>query len=211
VKALQDVTLLHGAEFIVVDNFLNVPIEKCIERDSKRDRVVGADVIRKMAKPVEKLKPWVTPAIPTIEKYDNEQDLPLVILCDIDGTMALMNGRGPYEFDKVHTDLPNYSVSALVSHLAWSDYKVIFMSGRGEESRKQTEDWLWNELGIETELYMRAAGDMRPDWIVKYELFQEHIADKYKVWFVLDDRNQVVELWRNKLGLPTFQVAEGNF
>lgn len=211
VKSLQDLTLLHGAEFIVVDDFLNVPIEECIERDSKRDRVVGADVIRKMAKPVEKLKPWTVPAVPVIEKYDNEQDLPLVILCDIDGTMALMNGRGPYELDKVHTDLPNYSVSALVHHLAWTDYKVIFMSGRGEESRKQTEDWLWNELGIETELYMRAAGDMRPDWIVKYELFQEHIAGKYSVWFVLDDRDQVVELWRNKLGLPTFQVAEGNF
>lgn len=211
VKALQDVALLHGAEFIVVDDFLNVPIEECIERDSKRDRVVGADVIRKMAKSVEKLKPWVLPEVPVIEKYDNDQDLPEVIICDIDGTIALMNGRSPYEFDKVHTDLPNYPVTALVSRLANEGHKIIFMSGRGEESRTETADWLWNELGFDAPLFMRAAGDFRPDWIVKNELFQEHIAGKYQVWFVLDDRNQVVELWRNKLGLPTFQVAEGNF
>jgi predicted kinase len=211
VKALQDVTLLAGAEFVVVDTFLDVPIEECIERDSKRDRVVGGDVIHKMAGQLKGIKPWVVPETPVIEKYNNDPELPEVIICDIDGTIALMNGRSPYEFDKVYTDVPNFPVSSLVDILTNLDHKVIFLSGRGEESRKQTTDWLWNELGFEPELYMRAAGDVRPDWIVKYELFQEHIADKYHIWFVLDDRDQVVNLWRRKLGLPTFQVADGDF
>jgi predicted kinase len=211
VKALQDVTLLAGAEFIVVDDFLDVPIEECIERDSKRDRVVGADVIRKMAGQLKGIKPWAVPETPAIEKYPNDPELPEVIICDIDGTIALMNGRGPYELDKVHTDVPNFPVSSLVDILNNLDHKVVFMSGRGEESRTDTTNWLWNELGFEPELYMRAAGDMRPDWIVKYELFQEHIEGKYSVWFVLDDRDQVIDLWRRKLGLPTFQVADGDF
>ncbi len=211
VKALQDATLLAGAEFVVVDEFLNVPIEECIERDSKRDRVVGGDVIRKMAGQLKGIKPWVVPETPVIEKYHNDPELPEVIICDIDGTIALMNGRSPYEFDKVHTDVPNFPVSSLVDILTNLDHKVIFLSGRGEESRKHTTDWLWNELGYEPELYMRAAGDMRPDWIIKHELFQEHVAGKYSVWFVLDDRDQVIDLWRRKLGLPTFQVADGDF
>lgn len=213
VKALQDVTLLAGAEFVVVDDFLDVPIEECIERDSKRDRVVGGDVIRKMAGQLKGIRSWKVPETPTIEPHVNEwsEDLESVVLCDIDGTIALMNGRSPYEFDKVHTDVPNFSVAALVAMLKANDVRVIFMSGRGEESRTETAVWLWNELGFEPELYMRAAGDVRPDWIVKYELFQEHIAGKYHVWFVLDDRDQVVDLWRRKLGLPTFQVADGDF
>lgn len=212
VKALQDVTLLHGAEFIVVDDFLSVPIEECIERDSKRDRVVGADVIRKMAKPVEKLKPWTTPLTPVIEKYDNEQDLPEVIICDIDGTLALMDGRDPYDYSLVHTDKPYGAVVDLVYDMWDAGTRVIFMSGRNDDSREQTTAWL-NEHVIagDLELHMRKTGDYRPDWIVKYELFQEHIAGKYRVKFVLDDRNQVIDLWRRKLGLPTFQVADGNF
>jgi predicted kinase len=212
VKALQDVALLHGAEFIVVDDFLNVPIEECIERDSKRDRVVGADVIRKMAKPIEKLKPWVLPEIPVIEKYDNEQDLPEVVICDIDGTLALMDGRTPYDYSLIHTDKPYEAVVDLVYDMWSLDVPIIFMSGRSDDSREQTKAWLnTHVLAGDLDLYMRKTGDYRPDWIVKYELFQEHIAGKYRVKFVLDDRNQVVELWRNKLGLSTFQVAEGNF
>lgn len=211
VKALQDVTLLAGAEFVVVDTFLDVPIEECIERDSKRDRVVGGDVIRKMAGQLKGIKPWAVPESPVIEKYHNDPKLPEVIICDIDGTIALMNGRGPYEFDKVHTDVPNSPVSSLIDILDNLDHKVIFLSGRGEESRAETTGWLWYHLGFKPELHMRAAGDMRPDWIIKHELFQEHVAGKYSVWFVLDDRDQVVDLWRRKLGLPTFQVADGDF
>lgn len=211
VKALQDITLLAGAEFIVVDTFLDVPIEECVERDSKRDRVVGGDVIKKMAGQLKGIKPWVVPETPAIEKYDNDPELPEIIICDIDGTIALMNDRGPYEFDKVHTDLPNNPVTDLVN-LVDDVTSVVFMSGRGEESRAETEAWIKDNLVIgDFKLYMRSAGDMRPDWIVKYELFQEHIADKYHVWFVLDDRDQVVDLWRRKLGLPTFQVADGDF
>jgi len=51
---------------------------------------------------------------------------------------------------------------------------------------------------------------MRKDVIIKQEIYEEHIKDKYDVLFVMDDRNQVVEFWRS-IGLTCFQVAEGNF
>jgi len=57
---------------------------------------------------------------------------------------------------------------------------------------------------------MRKTGDSRKDSIVKREIFEEHIKGKYRIQFVLDDRNQVVEMWR-QLGLTCLQVAEGDF
>jgi hypothetical protein len=56
----------------------------------------------------------------------------------------------------------------------------------------------------------RKSGDNRKDSVVKEEIFNEHIKPNFIVEFVLDDRNQVVEMWR-KLGLTCLQVADGNF
>lgn len=58
---------------------------------------------------------------------------------------------------------------------------------------------------------MRAAGDYRKDAVIKKEMFDTQIEGKYFVEFVLDDRNQVVDLWRKDLNLPCFQVYYGDF
>jgi hypothetical protein len=57
---------------------------------------------------------------------------------------------------------------------------------------------------------MHAAADMRKDSVVKQELFERFVRDKYNISFILDDRQQVVDMWRG-LGLTVFQVAEGDF
>ncbi len=54
---------------------------------------------------------------------------------------------------------------------------------------------------------MRRDKDNRKDSLVKEELYLEHVAGNYEVAFVVDDRNQVVAMWRS-LGLSCFQVAE---
>ncbi len=61
-----------------------------------------------------------------------------------------------------------------------------------------------------TELYMRANKDQRSDFIVKKELYDAHIKGKYNVVAVFDDRPSVCNgLWR-PLGLPLFQVGDGD-
>ena len=57
---------------------------------------------------------------------------------------------------------------------------------------------------------MRTPKDNRKDCIIKRELFDAHIKGKYYIDFVLDDRNQMVDLWRS-MGLTCLQVADGNF
>jgi hypothetical protein len=88
---------------------------------------------------------------------------------------------------------------------------IVFMSGRDEVCRKETEDWLLEELPFEwAELWMRAEGDQRKDSIVKRELFDAHVRDRWQVLGVVDDRDSVVSMWRD-LGLTVAQVAYGNF
>ena len=53
-------------------------------------------------------------------------------------------------------------------------------------------------------------GDHRKDCYVKYDIAKT-IQKEFKILSVLDDRNQVVDMWRNGLKLPCFQVADGNF
>ena len=210
---LAKVAQEYGADFIVYDEFLSVPTQVCIERDAARERSVGEDVIKRMASQAAGLLPWKPKtAPPTILPYHNNVELPPVVLCDVDGTVALLGDRSPYDTTRVHLDSPNHHVIPTLDSLS-KNYRVIFLSGRSEEAREATEQWLREHVadGYEVELYMRAARDFRPDWIVKYELFQRHIADRYHVVAVLDDRDQVIRMWRDRLVLPTFQVNWGDF
>jgi hypothetical protein len=58
---------------------------------------------------------------------------------------------------------------------------------------------------------MRAPKDQRKDSIVKKELFEESVRNNYNILFALDDRNQVVDMWRKELGIKCLQVNYGDF
>ena len=57
---------------------------------------------------------------------------------------------------------------------------------------------------------MRSTEDNRKDAVVKREIYDNWIKDKYNVLAVFDDRNQCVDMWRG-LGLTCLQVDYGNF
>ncbi len=57
---------------------------------------------------------------------------------------------------------------------------------------------------------MRKTDDFRPDEDVKKEIYNENIKNKFNVLYVFDDRNSVVNIWRNE-GLTCLQVANGDF
>jgi predicted kinase len=134
------------------------------------------------------------------------------IIVDIDGTLAHMEGRSPYDPTLYHTDSYDVTVGDIAMTMANDDTEVelIVMSGRDEQYRFETEKWLRDNYFEYDKLYMRPLGDTRNDAIVKNELFEKHIAGKYNVDFVLDDRDRVVAMWRAK-GLKVLQVAEGAF
>jgi hypothetical protein len=139
-------------------------------------------------------------------------DLPTAVLVDVDGTLATrITDRSPYEWQRVGEDAPVAAVITIVQALHAAGHTIIVMSGRDEECRAQTESWLTHHLAVPYEhLLMRDLGDNRRDEIVKQELYERHVRDRYAVQIVLDDRDQVVAMWRS-LGLTCFQVAPGDF
>lgn len=211
-----------GAEFKVFD-LTDVPPEICIERDLKRLNSVGQKVIMRFYHEYLKPKDEVNKQLKS-KIYDSK--LPFCVIFDLDGTLACIGDRSPYDGQSCGKDLPNYSIIALNN---WAKFiqlegphspldaskgkdslKIVIMSGRNGESRPETEAWLKKHGVFYDELHMRKTGDQRKDAIIKEELFNEHVKDKYNVIFVVDDRDQVVKLWRS-LGLVCLQCNYGNF
>ena len=141
------------------------------------------------------------------------------IISDIDGTLALRQDkiRSPYEFEKCETDLVNVPVADIVGKYKEDGYWIIIVTGRSREFHMKTVDWLRSN-GIRFDLlFMRDPklldenGNMVGDVIVKEKIYLEDIKDKFDVLFVLDDRNRIVSLWRDKFNLICLQVANGDF
>lgn len=189
---------MYMEEFEV--KFFDTPLEVCIERDNKRANGVGETVIRKMYN--QYLKPQ--PAV-----YEHNLSLPTAIICDIDGTLAHMKDRSPYDWNKVGEDKVDPIIKNLLDAVK-GYYIIILISGRDEACREETKKWLEKHDIPHARLVMRPEGDIKKDSIVKRELFEKCIRPYYDIEFVLDDRNQVVDMWRS-LGIKCLQVQEGDF
>ncbi len=191
--------LIKGLAVLEIVDFRHVPLETCIDRDLKRFNSVGEKVIRDMYNqfiaPPRALKPAYNP------------DLPDVVLCDLDGTIALIGDRSPYDAAKCELDMVNEPVRSILQN---SGKAIVFVSGREDKFKPQTLAWLAKHNISFDGLYMRQSGDSRKDSIVKKEIYDQLILDKYNVAFVLDDRDQVVRVWRD-LGLTCLQVDYGDF
>lgn len=152
------------------------------------------------------------------DHYELPFSRPLTVayIVDIDGTCAdhSRSGRDHYEYDRVDEDDPIPDVIRVIDALA-HEAKIIFVSGRDESCREKTEAWIDKHFCFDQyELYMRPAGDRRPDTIIKRELFDKHLRNRTDIGIagVFDDRNRVVEkTWRYQLGLTTFHVADHDF
>jgi predicted kinase len=181
---------------------VNTDVTVCIDRDALREKPVGEKVIKKMHRQFFKDSPEY--AIQNLE-------LPKAIICDLDGTLALMNGRNPFDASKCDQDLINEPVANVLRNYKKLGYKILLVSGREDRYKEPTLRFLEKHTIEFDDLIMRKSQDSRKDSIIKTEIYNDFIKDKYFVEFALDDRNQVVDTWRNDLKLPCFQVYYGDF
>ena len=205
-KDLRVLAGVHGAEFELID-MTDVPLETCVERDLKRPNSVGSKVIMRMYNQFMSKKEDERKLDPMI--FD--ESLPYCIISDLDGTISHIVDRSPYDGKSCGSDLVNTSVADLLSMYRTHDVspidKIIILSGRNGDSEPETRKWLADNQIVFDELHMRKPGDDRKDSIVKEEMFNEFIRDKYNVLFVVDDRPSVCRLWRS-LGLTVLQVGD---
>lgn len=216
VKRLMEIANNQGAPVSFID-LTNEPLDHCIVNDAFRSRTVGEEVIRDLHKRYIQGKgyPLPVPSLPEKAtqplKYTAPEGAPKAVIVDIDGTVAKMVDRSPFDESRVHEDLPNTPVIETVKALHQSGHRILFTSARTAGCKEATASWLSKYVGIlDAQLFMRAEGDYRKDSIVKQEIFDNEIRYNYDVVCVLDDRDQVVKAWRD-MGLTCLQVAPGDF
>lgn len=141
-----------------------------------------------------------------------------IVIFDIDGTLADVSERIHHVkkkpknwnafFQGMAQDKAIHSMVRLCNVLYESGIKILLCSGRSEEHRPQTVQWLAQQGVNYHELILRPDGDKRTDTIVKREMLAG--IDRSKVLFVVEDRSRVVEMWRSE-GLVCLQCAPGEF
>jgi hypothetical protein len=141
-----------------------------------------------------------------------------IVIFDIDGTLADVSERIHHVkkkpknwnafFQGMAQDKAIHSMVRLCNVLYASGIKILLCSGRNEEHRPQTVQWLAQQEVNYHELILRCDGDMRNDTVVKREMLAG--IDRSKILFVVEDRSRVVEMWRSE-GLVCLQCAPGEF
>ena len=145
-----------------------------------------------------------------------------IVIFDLDGTLALIDKRRDvstkdngkmdwskfFDPDMIDLDDPHTPVIQMTKLLSM-DYRIWILSGRSDVTQQATIDWLAKYDVHYDHLVMRPQNHLyMPDNQLK-QIWLDSIG-KDNVAMVFDDRQQVVDMWRQN-GLTTFQVADGDF
>lgn len=116
----------------------------------------------------------------------------------------------PAFFRDIPKDPINTWCKDIIENFAKAGISTVFCSGRGSNEEKATREWLTkHDLG-HLPLYMRDRTDSRQDATVKEMILDFELLTRYVPYFMIDDRDQVVKMWRRR-GFTCLQCAEGNF
>ncbi len=127
------------------------------------------------------------------------------IIIDIDGTLANCHHRLHHLpnwdafFGAMENDQPIWPVIELAVAYFSSGWPIILCSGRPEQYRRVTEDWLSRYDVPYSVLYMRPTGDHRPDTQVKRDILSMIRNNNiYNPVLAVDDRPCIVKMWREE-------------
>lgn len=177
-----------------------ISLEEAWKRDTRRANGVGRDVI------YTQYQKWLE--YKGRKTYVADESKPKAVIFDIDGTLATMNGRSPFEWERVEEDSPRDIIVQMACGFMELGYQIIIVSGRDGVCAARTEKWL-ERAGVEyDDFFIRTEGDTRKDTIIKEEIFWDKIADNYNVVGVVDDRPSVVRMW-HELKIPNV-ICVGN-
>ncbi len=214
IMARQNHPTINGKMLIDGGNEINSPGEKARQANSaldtfftKYERVEDfeADKVTRLG--------WVE---------DTGKTKPAVII-DLDGTLCNIDHRLPHvkhenkkhnRWDLFNKEIPNDSLNQWCKQLylyMGVHHPIILCSGRVDSSRQNTENWLKkHEIKSYRHLFMRHRSDFRQDYIIKEIILDFEILPRYNVLFAVDDRKQVVDMWRRR-GIVTLACADGEF
>ena len=146
------------------------------------------------------------------------------VIFDLDGTLALIDKRraistkdnGKMDWDKffdpqnIFLDKPNTPVIKMAQLLRDQGFRIAIFSGRSDVTHNATKVWL-RKHGVRFDLLVMRD---KPNHFMKdsdlKQMWLDTWVDKDDVFMVFDDRQQVVDMWRDN-GITCFLVADGDF
>lgn len=140
------------------------------------------------------------------------------VVFDLDGTLADIDHRlhfvkdGNKDWDGFYKACPDDAPKLPIIELAMmcddAGHNIIISSGRSENVRAETEEWLNKHGVIYSELLMRPDACFVPDQALKKAwLEQGRLGDINDILFVVEDRDRMVKMWRS-VGLTCLQVDQ---
>ena len=144
------------------------------------------------------------------------------IIVDIDGTLADVDHRLHFikgDKDSGKRDWKSFFKAAekdeafahmkFVNNLVMGMGKlpVILVTGRPENLRKDTTEWLKNHDIHYHQLHMRPSIDRSPDFECKKRIYEVDILPFWNIHFVFEDRLAVAKMWREQ-NLPVFLCGD---
>ena len=210
---------------------LHVPYEVCVQRAIKRletghptikDEATARKVINFFFSHYDIVSDSEADNVKKYYYGDNKIK-PQAIICDLDGTLCDIEHRRHFvrkepgqkkdwkSFNEhIKNDTLNIWCKDLLVAMKNTGHKIVLCSGRNENEKKQTVEWLSN-YGIEyDDLFMRNRHDSRQDSIIKEIILDFEILCRYTPIFAVDDRDQVVAMWRNRK-IVCLQCDYGDF
>lgn len=218
-KHLSEVGHFH-IQYEIID-FMHVSLDDCIKNNENRKGTWGyvpPDVIKKTyKKAISSNSQWYEEfAKLTSEKNPSEIKQNLnndkAVIFDLDGTLALMGDRDPFDTSIVHLDelnIPVYNLYKAIKNAG--SHKIIIATGRegSEEGQTNTKKWLDKHGITYDEIHFRPEGLYKKDSIIKKTIWED-LVNRYYIDFMVDDRTQVVEEAR-MCGFTVLQVSFGDF
>ena len=149
------------------------------------------------------------------------------IIIDVDGTLLDIEHRlkfikkSPKDWEAFRDpkqkrwDEPIRPMLDLFAALYFSGNNVILASGRCESEEEDTRKSLASALKSDFVLddvnvpgYFRKDKDRRNDTVVKAEMYDMMLSDKFRPTLVFDDRPSVIRMWKD-IGIKVADVGHG--
>lgn len=216
----------YTTKIMVLHESYDTCLDRCnqrIDHPSIKNDETARRAIRMFFAKYERPQPGEADKIDFI--YPNRPMYPAVI-SDLDGTLADVehrvhhvrrtdgqkkNWRGFFlDMDKDPVIDPVYRILSKFQSDNMENMNIVFCSGRPDDYKRITQEWLAKTGLRYSGLYMRPRQDNRQDDIIKEIILDFEILTRFKPLFILDDRDQVVAMWRRR-GFMCLQVAPGDF
>lgn len=213
----------YETEIVVLHENYDTCLTRCLKREGHptiKDEVAAKQALNTFFSKYERVQDSESDVVTRIWPEGAKDD---VVIVDLDGTLCNIDHRLHFVkkeegkkpdwknfFANISGDDVNQWCASLIDGIQEKRCPVIYVSGRPDNYRKETQQWL-NENSLNTGyLFMRNRHDSRKDSIAKEIILDFEILTRWKPLFAIDDRLSVTQMWRSR-GIVCLQCAPGDF